>query len=100
MPQAKKLMILQCNEEGFIPKCHTCKSQIESLPYRMVEFEEKNTIVKTVFFHYFFPCWDPSFFMQIHDECKILSSGFICDEAILENQLAVRNLENNLDLWI
>ena len=92
-------MTIIIHEENEVPVCYTCKREIEFLPCRIVNLEDNDYNFNSVYFHYFFPCWDPDYFIQTFGKCVIVSSGFICDEQILEKPLIVKNLEKNMDLW-
>ena len=83
-----------------MPVCDTCKSQIDFLPYREVRIETKSSEIKTMYFHYFFPCWDLTNPNLINNEWKKISYGFTYDEKILDTLLVIRNMERNCDLWI
>lgn len=93
-------MISKIEEIEEMPICNTCKSQIDFLPYRTVTIKNHNFRIKELYFHYFFPCWDMNYFMQSHEDCRIVSVGFSCAAKILEKPLIIRNMEKNLDLWI
>ena len=82
-----------------LPQCATCKREIEFLPFREVSVREKNH-EKKLNFHYFFPCWDAHSFFQIHSFDKIISAGFTVEKETIKNPTVLRNLKNNLDLWI
>ena len=88
------------DETDIMPVCDTCKSQIEFLPLREVLIEDCNFKKKMLYFHYFFPCWDFQYFINSYPEQKIISSGFLWGSEILEKPYMIKNIENNLDLWI
>lgn len=93
-------MTIIMEEDEIMPICSTCHSLIEFTPYRTVVIEDNYLHSRTLNFHYFFPCWDVDYLLQLYEECKIISAGFSCDPEILKKPLIVRNMEKNSDLWI
>jgi len=92
------MIIFQATNDALF--CETCKSQIEYLPCREVRIEAENSERKTLHYHYFFPCWDFDYFVHSQPNQRIISSGFLCNKEILEKPSLIRNMENNLELWL
>jgi len=81
------------------PKCHTCKTQIENLPFRFLIVSDLFQNESILGFHYFYPCWDVNYICHNLPEMKILKAGFCYDENILKSPDKIKNLKRNLDLW-
>lgn len=82
------------------PECIVCKKEIELEPYRMISLVDKSGTPSVLHFHYFSPCWDLDRFFDEHIDDRIVSFAYSCNESILENPRIIRNMRNNLDLWI
>jgi hypothetical protein len=87
-------------DNGSRPDCIVCKKEIEFEPYRMISLVDKSGIPSVLHFHYFSPCWDLNRFFYEHMDDQIISLAYSCDESILERPKIIRNMRNNLDLWL
>lgn len=82
------------------PVCNTCNCEIQDSHSRVLSITDKSGIPIVLNYHYFFPCWDPLRFYQEYPYHRIISAGYSCDYNVLKNPKILRNLKNNLDLWV
>lgn len=81
------------------PICDTCKSKITQHPFRHIILEN-NKEAKTIYFHYFFPCWDSFLVIQKYPQYRITQAGFTFNDSALPDESQIYNMTKNLDLWI
>ena len=79
--------------------CHNCLKKIEFFPARMVVMEDKEGKKMSLYFHYFFPCWDFEQLCQRFPDLNLIRLGFICDSDFLTPKIT-KNFRKNEYLWI
>jgi len=82
------------------PICYTCKSPITDLRYRFLIVKDRYMKHELLPFHYFFPCWDIDYVCQNLTEYEIFKAGYSCERSIKKNPKSIRNMKQNIDLWI
>ena len=95
-----KKILVTCTECLENPQCDNCNRKIEFFPYRQILIHDRDRHPKVLNFHYFYPCWDPEFFINNYVNYEIVSAGFTYDEDSLPNSKILRNLSRNIDLWV
>jgi hypothetical protein len=95
-----KSLLVQSEDACDNPVCATCNCEIPDSHSRVISFADKSGIPIVLNYHYFFPCWDPLRWLQEYPYSKIISAGYFCDSEVLKNPKMLRNLKNNLDLWV
>ena len=87
-----------CSEKD--PECHICKAKITDTPYRFLVVKDKVFQKHKMFsYHYFYPCWDIGYVCKNLGNDEIIKAGFCCDNSILKNPQAVKNMKKNGELW-
>ncbi len=81
------------------PICDTCLTRLDDSPFRKLVLKEKNGVPLIICIHYFAPCWDQDLINEKYSNYEIVFAGFSLDSKSLPNPKAIRNLQNNLDLW-